>query len=109
MSIALFEASNWVDSLSDRIAIAGDVMVQGFLFVRHRTHHDFAAAVYFDAASGAWTWYPESNLPLPLDPRHESGKLKPFYEKHLAQKPVRDVLAHVEQLVVAVAPTADLT
>ena len=107
-SIALFEASKWIDSLGDRAKIRDDEMVQGLRFVRHRTHHHFADAVYFDPANNAWSWKPESNLPLPTKERHRGEKQKPFYEK-LAGKPVRDVLADVERLVVALAPTADLT
>ena len=107
--IALFEAGNWIASLSDRVPLKGDAIVQGFIFARHRTHHHYAAAVYFDDATNAWTWYPESNLPLPEDEKDRSANLQPFYERHLAEMPVRNVLRHIEKLVTTLAPNADLT
>jgi hypothetical protein len=53
MCIALFEASNWIHSLSERIGLKGD----------------------FDPDVGVWRWYPERNLPLPSDDQYANEGL----------------------------------
>jgi hypothetical protein len=48
-SIALFEASTWIDSLIEqRPDFAGDPRVRALVFVRQRIHHNWAAAIRFD-------------------------------------------------------------
>ncbi len=98
---ALFEASHWIDSLASRTDLASDAQVQAFRFVRHRTHHHFSAAVFFDEASTEWTWGPAANMPLPEDPKYRQEKLERPYEQLLAGRPVREVMHHIEKLVVA--------
>jgi hypothetical protein len=104
----LFEASNWLDSLSERDAgINSRADLQAVKFVRNRTHHQWASAVQLK--DGVWQWRPPENLPLPDDPRHRNEKLEPGYQRHLADKPLIDVFDSLESYVTALAPDTDLT
>ena len=105
--IALFEACHWIDSLAERTELSSDAKVRAFQFVRNRSHHVFATAVSFDQASNEWMWGSVANMPLPDNPRHRQEGLEQLYEHVLAGKPVRDVLRHIEKLVVALDPTED--
>jgi hypothetical protein len=109
LAIAVFEAINWLDSLADRCKLRGDVKVQALTFARHRTHHQWAAAMYYDSATQDWRWYRVEILPLAENPKHQSQSLEPFYVQHLAERRVFDVFKHIENVVLSVAPDADLS
>ncbi len=64
--IPLFEAMAWAHSIWDtrlRPVDSADERLQALRFVRNRCHHQLASAIHFDAAAGAWCWYPIENLP----------------------------------------------
>jgi hypothetical protein len=106
--VALFEASNWLDSISERDAgLNSRAELQAVKFVRNRTHHQWASAVQLQDEE--WRWRPLENLPVPDDPKHRNAKLEPLYERHLAGRPVVDVFDGLEPHVTALAPDADLS
>jgi hypothetical protein len=43
-AIALFEAGNWIHSLDGRVGLTHDARAKAFIYVRKRTHHQFADA-----------------------------------------------------------------
>jgi hypothetical protein len=106
LCIALFEATTWLDSLRQRGGLTCDDDLAALQYVRIRTHHQWAAAVYFDREQGTWVWYPASNFPSPNERQHP--KLEARYERRLAGKPVRDVLSRIEARVIALDPDAEL-
>lgn len=75
VSIPLHEAATWLDSLKERVPLHRDGHFQGFICARNRTHHSFAAAVYYDEPSGDWMWQPLAVLPEPANPRNRNTKL----------------------------------
>jgi hypothetical protein len=104
---ALFEVTNWLESLSERDAglnSRGDV--QAIKFARNRTHHHWASAV--QRQDDEWTWRPLDNLPVPEQPKHRNAKLEPLYVRHLAGRPVVDAFGALEPAVIALAPDVDL-
>ena|SRR5947209_5417065 len=112
LCIALFEATNWLDSLHERLilhgnlqGLEGNVHVKALNLVRDRTHHAFGAAVYFDQVAGEWRWYKVSILPA-ADPGYENEKGERKYEELLAEKPVRAVFERIDKAVRALAPGA---
>jgi hypothetical protein len=108
-SIALFEASTWMDSLAERFSgLVSDPHVRAFQFARMRTHHQWADAIFFDPAQFAYVWRPESNLPPPEDPAFQRPKLERLYADLLAGRPIRDVLGRLEKRVTELVPEADL-
>jgi hypothetical protein len=109
VSIALHEAATWIDSLKGRLPLAQDAHVQGFVCARNRTHHSFAAAVYFDQAFDDWMWQPLEVLPEPSDAAHRNPKLCRCYSAHLERRPVRNVLERIEREVLNLVPDVDLS
>jgi hypothetical protein len=105
--ISLHEAATWMDSLKEARAcgeLQADARVKGFTCARNRTHHGFAAAVYFDAGRRDWFWQPLDVLPEPTDPKHLNPKLCRCYAAHLERRPVGEVLAFVERAVLQAVP-----
>jgi hypothetical protein len=106
-SIALFEASTWIDSLIEQLPdFAGDPRVRAFVFVRQRIHHNWAAAIFFDPDKSTYVWRPESNFPIPREERHRNPKGERRYAELLAGRPVHDVVLHLERRVIALAAKA---
>lgn len=105
--IALFEATNWLDSLGERDAgLNSREEVQAIKFIRNRTHHQWASAV--QNQDGHWRWRPLDNLPVPENPKHRNARSEPLYIRHLADKPVTEAFDVVQPRVVALAPDVDL-
>jgi hypothetical protein len=102
LCIALFEATNWLDSIASRHGL-GNPDVQALRFVRQRTHHGWAAAVSYDRALSDWTWSPRENLPDPSS-QHEKPELERLYVELLAGKPVRDAFDRIEGVIRRTAP-----
>ena len=104
---ALFEATNWLDSLSERDSgFNSRDEVKGVKYVRNRAHHQFASLVQLQ--NNEWRWRPLENLPLPDERRHHNRKLEPFCKRHLADSSVTAIFETIEPYVVALAPDVDL-
>jgi hypothetical protein len=109
--IALFEATNLLDSLSEepiseepRLNSRGEV--QAIKLLRNRTHHQWASAVRRHD-DGNWRWRPLGELAF--DPEYKNEKLKPSYKRHLEGKPVVETFRQLEPHVTALAPNVDLS
>jgi hypothetical protein len=98
-SIALFEVSNWLDSICQRPSeLRGDRHIRAFRYVRQRTHHGWASAIEYDPARSTWAWRRHEILPAP-DPGREKPKLERLYTDLLAERPVGDVLERLRKRV----------
>jgi hypothetical protein len=103
-SIALFEASTWMDSLIEqRPDFAGDPRVRALVFVPRRLHHNWAAAIRFDIEQKSYVWIPASNYPLPRRETDCNPEGERRYSELLAGRPIMDVLLHLEKRVIALA------
>jgi hypothetical protein len=106
-SIALFEASTWMDSLIEqRPDFAGDPRVRALVFVRQRIHHNWAAAIRFDVEQTSYVWIPASNYPEPRKRRDRNREGERRYSEFLAGRPIMEVLLHLEKRVIALAREA---
>ena len=103
--IYIFEALNWLDSLAEQPQLQTDSDVQGFQFIRHRTHHNWAAGLNRTSASAEWIWRRVDSLP-PASPGRENPMLQRCYENGLEGRPVGEVLRRLERKVAALAPNA---
>jgi hypothetical protein len=97
--ISIAEAADWLDSLSAHTDISSNVDAQAVLFARHRTHHQMASIAYFDENSDTHVWRPVTQLPEPEEVQHRGDKIKPFYSKRLAGKPVLEVFTRLKPVV----------
>jgi hypothetical protein len=108
-TIALAEASTWLDILIVQFPeLRDNEHVLVLQFVRERTHHHWAGAIYFDRDRSAYVWYPEENLPLPREQKYRKDTRRQGYVRLLEGRPVDEVLAQLERRVIALAPNADL-
>jgi hypothetical protein len=86
--------------------LRGDPYVRAFRFARQRIHHHWAAAIFFDQNQRAYVWYPESSFPVPVDERFVNAEGASRYAELFAERPVRDVLARLEERVTGLGPRA---
>src|SRR4051794_24085654 len=86
VAIPLFEALHWSQALREQLGKSGqasDPSLDALRFVRNRTHHHAAAAMYPDSANACWCWYPSGTLP-PGDPKRADPKGERLYDRDLA-------------------------
>jgi hypothetical protein len=96
---ALFVLCAWLDSLNDRFPrLSSSVHVKALLFVRNRTHHNFAAALYRSADTDEWMWQDTSVFPEP-PPEFRNERGRRAYLSVCARKPLRTTLTAVETTV----------
>lgn len=100
VSIALFEVCSWLDSLNDRFPqLKGSPHIRALLFVRNRTHHNFASALYSDPQTAEWSWYGPEVFPIPKNPNHLNPRGQRAYERVAARRSLSYVLAGIERAV----------
>lgn len=97
--ISVTEAVNWLTSLRIPAALQGDADVVALTFARDRSHHQWASIVYRDEHTGEWLWRSAAGLPASLDPKHQSLKKKPCYEKWLERKTVLEDFGRLETTI----------
>jgi hypothetical protein len=111
----LFEALNWSVALTDILKSVGkpldDPVILGLRFVRNRVHHQWAQALEARQVSGTqvpfpsgevwppvgWDWYWKPVSRLATDEKHRHGEAE--YTAHLADRPARLALDHLEDLL----------
>jgi hypothetical protein len=99
-SIALFEASTWLDSITAKVrGLRDDPYVRAFRFVRQRCHHHWASVVFFDRDRRAYLWSSEGNVPIPEKEQHRNPRGEQAYTELFARRPVGAVLGYLEKLV----------
>jgi len=109
--ISLFEAATWLDTLDERCKLRGHSRdVQAVLFVRQRTHHNWAAAAsppVPGSGQAEWEWRPFENIPL--NPKRRDEDLERAYRERLERKPVMEVFERLRPMIEALAPDTDVS
>lgn len=89
--------------VEQRPDFAGDPHVRALVFVRQRTHHNWASAIRFDSAASVYVWQPESNIPLPRNERNLNEEGERRYAELFVGQPIQEALVHLEKRVIALA------
>ncbi len=101
--------------------VGKDEHVRGLRFARNRVHHKWGKAIerrddtFPTAQLGSrrsghggqplvrvdWFWLPRRRLPRQLDPKYRKSEkqIARLYKEHLACRPVREALAHLDELL----------
>jgi hypothetical protein len=107
VAIPLFEALQWAVAIYEylkkrgRASKAGDLKV--LEFVRDRTHHQAASALYYEAESAEWRWSRATNLP-PADARYSNPKGERDYIQQLQERPVVQALDAASRFARSLGP-----